>query len=403
MKQVSPTMQPHDRQLWVSAESSSYRWWSRSDYWRTPGECGDLNALLAALGQAEPVLIVPAERVVLRQLTVDAAERRVLRQTLPYQLEDELVSDVDTLHFAWSEPEAGQVATAIVDRDWLASVSAPLRAVEREWAAIWPEPLLLPLPNDGWRIHLSARRWVLRHGPYLGFGLEPDLAVVMLAGLIAETPTPPVQLQWQGEEEQYEALITCLPEAWREHLVKVTDTTASEPDLDLAQGDFARRIPWRRWWQTWRVAAALLGVAVGLQFALTGLDYRRQAADNLVLRQAIEASFREAMPRGAMVEPERQLQRRLDALRGSGDAGFVALLEPVGRLLAERPSVSLDSLNYVQAQRELRLTINAERFADVEALRQALNQAGLSAELAGSNSDGQQTKARLRIRGGDSA
>src|SRR5690606_25786668 len=64
--------------------------------WLAPGE--------APRGDAgDAVLVVPAERALLREVKVADAERRLLRRTVPYSLEEELLGDVEAQHFAFGE------------------------------------------------------------------------------------------------------------------------------------------------------------------------------------------------------------------------------------------------------------------------------------------------------------
>jgi len=140
--------------------------------------------------------------------------------------------------------------------------------------------------------------------------------------------------------------------------------------------------------------------AFALQLAATWADYRSLAAENLALRGALEASYRQAMPQGALVDAERQLQRQLDSLRGGPGAGsFVPLLERAGGVIAQRPSARVLSLNYNQRGGEMRLNIVASDFSAVEQLRAGLADAGLTAEMESSSAQSDGVRARIRVKG----
>jgi type II secretion system protein L len=170
------------------------------------------------------------------------------------------------------------------------------------------------------------------------------------------------------------------------------------PVLDLRQGEYAAQLPYARWWLQWRSLAALLLVALSLHLLSGWFDYRRLERENLALRQEIESVYRGVNPRGAVVDPEKQLSRQLAGLRGSGGGGsFTALLAPLGEAIAARPDTVLASLNYSQRTAELRVNLIAPSFDEVEALRAGLVAQGYDATLENSSRSGTSVRARLRI------
>jgi type II secretion system protein L len=175
---------------------------------------------------------------------------------------------------------------------------------------------------------------------------------------------------------------------------------APDPALNLLQGPFATRLPLGRWWREWRAVAAVFALAFGLQLVATYSDYRNLASENLALRSAVEASYRQANPRGNAPEPERQLQRQLAGLRGSGQgSGFVHLVEEVGAVFAASSGASIDSINYNFSERgaQMRMNIVAADFETVERVRADINRAGLEAVMESSSAQGDKVRARLRV------
>ena len=169
--------------------------------------------------------------------------------------------------------------------------------------------------------------------------------------------------------------------------------------INLLQGQFAAKLPWKKWWQSWRTVAVLLIAVVIIQMGvrytqLVVLDDR-----NIALRAAIEKQYRQAVPKGALMDPERQLRRKVNALKGSASSNLMSMLVQIGPVLKATDGISLQSLNYNEKQSEFRITILASGFDDVETVRANLENLGLTAELTGSNADGNSTRARLRIRG----
>ena len=135
-----------------------------------------------------------------------------------------------------------------------------------------------------------------------------------------------------------------------------------------------------------------------VQLGAAYADYRQLAAQNVALRTAVQDSYRRAFPRGQVVDAEKQLQRQLDALRGTAQtSGFVSLVEQVGAAVAGMPQTSIATMNYNDKADEMRMNIVAADFEGVERLRSRINESGLEAVMESSSAQGDKVRARLRV------
>lgn len=344
----------------------------------------------------------PGTELRLLQLTVSPEEKKHLQQALPFLLEEQLAEDIEALHFATCPLDSNTFGVALCRHATMAAWEDLLAALPDlpQWL---PEPLLLPWQPGEWCLVLAADAVIVRSGECEGYTVEPELLPLLLTAA-AEDAVPQVLVAYGSDQERDLALI---PDAlrgrvqWRQgNLGAALMLARDEHPLNLRQGPYAARLPLARWWQQWRIAAVVIGAAFALQLAATYADYRALSSANLALRAAVESSYRQAMPEGALVDAERQLQRQLDGLRGGGGGGgFVRLLEQAGSIIAERPGTSIVSINYNQRGGEMRLNIVARDFAAVEQLRAGLAGAGLAAVMESSSAQGDGVRARIRVGG----
>lgn len=366
----------------------------------------DHAALRATLAQQRWTLAfaAPAAQVRLLQLDVTPEEKKHLNQSLPFMLEEQVAEDIEHLHFAAAPVDKLRYVVAVCDRESMAAWEAilePLGALVSHWV---PEQLLLPWQAGEWCLLVEVDRALLRTGESQGFGCECDLLPVLLASAGAEPA--PESLVVYGEDQQAE--LALLPEhlrplaQWRRgNLCSALLLSEGLPALNLRQGRYAPQLPLGRWWREWRVVAGVFAAVFCLQLLATFLDWRAAAAQNLALRAATEASFRQVNPRGAMVDAEKQLQRQLNELRGAGPGGgFLPLLASVGEVLDKESGTLLASLNYSARAGEMRMNIVADDFAAVERVRAGINGTGLAAVLESSSAQDSGVRARLRV--GDS-
>jgi general secretion pathway protein L len=362
-----------------------------------------LYALMAEQRNA-PCFAVPGADVRLLRLGFTAEEKKHIGKSLPFMLEERVAEDIEKLHFS-------SVALGKLELGVALCSTAKMRAWQDALAdfpgiRLWlPEPLLLPWRSGEWCIVLEGDEAIVRFDECGGFTVERDLLPAMLAGVQAGQPKPGAVIVYGDDQAADSALV---PDDLRESVqwrrgnlysaLLLGDTAG--PSLNLLQGSFAHRLPLARWWREWRAVAAIFALAFGLQWVATYSDYRNLERENLALRSAVEASYRQVNPRGNAPKPESQLQRQLAALRGSGDAsGFVHLMEQVGAVIAGNKGTTIDTINYNFSNRggEMRMNILAADFEAVERVRADINSAGLEAVMESSSAQGDKVRARLRV------
>lgn len=343
----------------------------------------------------------PGADVRLLQLTVTPEEKKHLAQALPFMLEEQLAEDVETVHFATCLLDRNTVGVALCRDTAMSAWQERLSALPElpQWL---PEPLLLPWRSGEWCLVLTADTVIVRSGACEGYTVEAQLLPLLLAAA-AEDSLPEVVVAYGSDQERDLELIPQTLRSrvqWRQgNLCSALMLARDDHPLNLRQGPYAARLPLARWWQHWRVAAVAIGAAFALQLAATYADYRALSSQNLALRAALEASYRQAVPEGALVDAERQLLRQLDNLRGGGGNGsFVRLLEQTGSIIVQRPGTGIVSINYNQRGGEMRLNIVARDFAAVEQLRAGLTSAGLAAVMESSSAQADGVRARIRVR-----
>lgn len=380
--------------------------------WQRMGEeavahSGDFNGLCEALGsrQTELWLLLPGEYFFIKSLAYSEREKRHLRQSIPYQLEDVLLEDIDALHFALGEPREGVVAVAACNREWLRSQLKPFQEAQIEPAWVVPEPLLLSREN-GWALCLSGDSLLAHTGYGEGFAMERTLALEALKRLRAESPEETLQVSVTGVDRQrlaefFESLQALPGLAIEKQTGPWWESLAVDgaPEIDLRQGEFGRRLPVERWWQQWRKVAVFAAITLVTYLAVSTIQYNLLQNRNLQLRQQIEQAFRNVVPRGVIVDAEKQLRSKVNALQtGGGDSAAVSTLAAIAPLIAANQDVTLRALHYSDG--EMRLSFWAKSFNAIEQLRANLAGLGMDVELVQSSADGEGQQARLRVRPG---
>lgn len=381
---------------------------------------GELSELQQTLGEWEYELwlLVPGARVVTTELTVSRKEQRHLRSMAPFQLEDDLACEIDEVHFAFGPVSNGKVAIARVDKGWLQQHFTALAEMGLEIQRCLPEALLLPTEVNGWSVYLAEELQVCQ-GLGRGFVIDANLTAAALNTLLSQqsdeqgekgddddgSELPSIAL-FADTEARLAQLETMLPEVLKD---KVSQRAIRSPwqfdtslrnVIDLCQGDFARQLPLVHWWQLWSKTAIFAAVVLVAFFSINFAEIQILKSEQQQLRKSMETAYRQVVPSGTLVDPEKQLQRRVRATQGgSQQSQLLPMLAAVTPLIASVEGVQLRTMNYSDDKNELRLNIQAPAFNTIEQLRRELNQAGLQATLVNASASGDVHQARLRILG----
>jgi general secretion pathway protein L len=380
-------------------------------YWYPPGSGSsprplDDDAELAQLQsiadarRANLIFALPGAAVRLQEVSYTAAEKRHMSKSLPFLLEDEFASDIEDLHFASAALENQRLAVASCEHTQMERWEEQLAGLElsTQWV---PEPLLLPWREGEITVVIEADGIVVRSGDCSGFTAERDLATLMLSAI----DTDVAALIVYGENQVRDTAL--IPDSLRDLVQWRTGGFAAalmlsgelRKPLDLHQGQYGASLPVAHWWRNWRLAAGLFALAFAVQLASSWLGYSNLEKENVALRQQLEATFREVVPRGAIQDPEKQLRQQLAGLTGGAQGvGFVSLLDRIGREVQAQKGAHLASVNYSDKAGDLRLSIVAPDFGAVESIRSRLIEAGLDAETENSNTQGDAVRARLKVR-----
>jgi general secretion pathway protein L len=366
----------------------------------------DGQALAPAAVPGTPcTVLLPASISSITELAVGKGEAALLRKTLPWRLEETVVKAPETLHFSHGALHEGRVAVTITEQSALAQIQATAAAAGFVLHSAHAELSLVPWQPQQWSLWLpgqNAQHVLVRHGWHQGFACQTSNLAAALTLLQNEQQAWPQQIVVFGSPAEAalvqpvlpaplrQLLVVRRPPAWQELLA------AADPEASVLQGAFAPPLPWRRWWQSWRIAACLLAALVLGDAAVTGFNTWQAQSARAAMQQQITALFRQVQPQGALVDPVAQLRQVLVQSGGPGQQ-LLPLLTRMAPVLRSEPGSVVQALDFDALSGSLQLELRSSGLSGVESLRSKLQKAGLAVELIGSQSDGQSSQARLRV------
>lgn len=365
------------------------------------------DALLLARGR-RVVVLLPSTDIILTTVELPAQllsmPQTKLLQALPYQLEDKLADDVDSLHFALGRRAAGaQLPVAIVAREKLESWLKLFRDHGVMPDAMVPDILCLPLIRDAtpvWSVLLEDGQATVRSDTHSGFSSETE----MLADFLTLTEAPEnLRLQiYPVEHSELPVLDRPLQTAASvanglEYLMRGFDEHQA---INLLQGEYASTPDYLTWFKPWRLTAALLAAWLVLTTATLAIENLRQRHELRKLEATADAVFRTSFPQvTSVVDLRGQAQQQLAALkRAGGVGGFLPLLQGSSQVLARVNGLQLQELQFREGA--LRLAMIASDTQTLDNLQQGFaQQSGLRLEVESANATGQGVQIRAVVKG----
>ncbi len=374
---------------------------------------GSLVEAAEACHHAHITLIVPGALCPVVQASLPGVGRNRLAKALPYALEEQLIDDVEELHFAPGELKEGGVPVVVVRREvldqWLSLLEQHNMIPQR----VIPDYFVIPSLPQGWQLWFDEGVTLLRSQRDSGMSIALTTPMLILQQLYDESEEKPEQLRVSGDsEKQPDELaswcekngVELLQDETPAALLPVAAATLSqERVINLLQGAYSHQEKTSRLWRPWWPAVAVLAVMVVSLLISMGGDHQRLSATQMALDQEIKQLYLDTFPDAKrVVDPRAQMEARLKAqVSGTEGDQFYQLLGGITLLSDNEVSFELQRLRYQNG--ELSVDMHLKNLQILDQIKQLFaDKKGLQAEVVSASARGNKVEARLLIKGTNS-
>ena len=355
-------------------------------------------------------LIVPGTEVLLLQQTMPKTSRAQLEKALPYALEEQLIEDVDNLHFVASKQDAdGNLVVLVVKKDLLRTWIDKCISLGLYPQQALPDYLAITALEDEWHIYLDEQNVILRQANLQGLTIEQTQLHEILALNLSqaeELAPKPIQIGYDDANEHFELesladlnVTATMSDGDTFCMQMFAQGLASTPALNLLTGEFVLQKPKSRKRVLWKVAAGILLAWLLVWLVATSSVYfvyqsRLQAATHKVSQL-----YKQAFPNAqSVVSPRLRIQRALHGAQIQGGGVFLSLLTQVGMQIKQKAAaVKILTINF--RNNTLTLSVSADNFQTLANLSNALQSKGLTVRQQNASSVGKVVNAQLIITG----
>lgn len=395
----------------------------------------DLDSILQVLMQngidaIELSIFWPAHAAYTTAVELPGNQARYLAQALPFAVEEQLAQDLDNVHLVAGEKhkEFGYPVIC-VDKHAFAELFDAFRDSEvLVLKAVSVDADVIPLGEHDLAMVISSQQVLLKSKRNAAIGLSKENLIPYLDAIFLGTAEEATE---EGEAfsikvyiEQDEMEVAKLQLAEIEqypsvslHVEEIAITPFEllceccvrqiKPATNLCQGDFRLLDNSASEWKKWRGIAAILLLGFIVQLGVfwgKGIHYQQQA--DAVAEQAVK-EYRSVAGGSKTLSPDKLARIIKGKLNQSGqgaasESGFLDLLGEAGYQFsqsANKQNFRFSSINYNRQRGELVLELHAGSFEQLDALKKAIVDAGLTAKISSAVQEKDYFRGRISVSG----
>lgn len=349
-----------------------------------PG-ASELSTLRDRAGNRAITALIPGSDVLLKQIELPAKAGSKAIAAIPYMLEDEITTDIDSAFFALGGREGELQNIAIVQRSkmdfWLSIMAEAGLVCDR----IVPDVLALPNDNEAWSIMELGTQILLRQGEWQGMQGEESWVIPAIAhhakhqeekvtiNRLTELAIPAIA------NVEMQPVLASLP-------MEILAKGAMASGFNLLQGDFKQKKAASGSVKKWRLAAILAGVALVATVADKGWQASHYSSESTALKAQVRAEFQRAFPEvKRIVNVRKQMNQKIQALEGnSGGTSMLVMLSGLSGAFADS-QVKPQTIRFDKNRAELRLQAVAKNFESLEKFKTLAEQQGFEVQQGAIN------------------
>jgi general secretion pathway protein L len=361
---------------------------------------------LANLAEGKEVIVfIPAHEIFLTTAQLPKMTRSRLLEALPYALEDQVIADVDTLHFVPGESDAnGLLPVAIIAKQKMQATLDTLKSWKIQPDKLIPDIFAVPLEHATWTILLHDSV-LLRMDAMNGFACEINNLNEMLMLALQSAKQKPLRIHIynftqteMGKTLNVDVQIQeqIYPEKkWLELLAK---NVLHIPYINLLQGQYkSRKARFPEMQKLLKTAGLLTAAWVGLLllyplFSYWILHHRVSQLDNEIA-QIYHRHFPESVN---VVAPKIRMQEKLQRTTTDISANkWLLILAYLGKDITQSHDVQIKRMDYQRNRMTIDLSaVSSEAFST---FTDYLTNQGLSVKQESANVTGERVTAMITV------
>lgn len=313
----------------------------------------------------EIVVLVPGEDVLLTKAVLPNLSKNKLLQALPFALEEQLIADVEQLHFVPLMKDQEETVIAVIAKEKMQSWLNQLSNSQIKPDYFLPDYFALNFKENTWQVAIYKNIALVRTGLAAGFNCDRTNLGEYLQIEIAKMDEPPKEIiihNYTLQPVSYLNLTVPIQETQFAESQFMSDITqALKPPFNLLQGHFSQKKSRRSGLKYLHLLLPfLLSLWVLTITSYPIISYFILNEKMHSLNEQIAMIYKRNFPAAtSIVAPKLRMEEKLRGLNGQMlDNQFLPLLAKLAEGLKSFPDIELKRADYQNKQVSIQVTAN---------------------------------------------
>ncbi len=317
-------------------------------------------------------IVISAQRALITSVLVPTKQQRHLQRVLPFLIEDVVTSAIDDLHIvAGRKIDAERYQVIAIAHDEIVAIQQQLHAAHLQADRITIDALCLPIRQES-QLLIESNHSLLSLPDGSVQQLPNDSLANLLPILIGDSA-----VSCHRSDSRVAVTFTDAVDDVDNALAFLAQQIENAPNL--LQGPYVVKQSISGQFGLWKWPAIMVGAAMFTHYAYALGDWIVLKQRHTQLQNQMRQVYSQAFPGSNSTTPYSDIKKQMKALEGGGSS-FLSNLEMVSAVISNSAS-RITAINFDADRGDLKLNINADDFAALNALQSELKSAGANAEL----------------------
>jgi general secretion pathway protein L len=301
------------------------------------------------------ILILSANLVLTTKVKIPSKNEEVIRQSIPFALEEELATDVDDNHFSYSPLADQSFLVSIINKSIIKKIQTHLLRVSLNCKEIYSEIFTVPHQQDKLVLCDTEEGYIVRDG-LLGITLDDSMLITFLAH------SKNKEITFYTNNSNNLSVDNKVETKKIDTVHLQAKTLCLKHGVNLFQGEFTQNIDSKKSLNPWKKLITLSALLIFSWLAIhlyeiynlsTKIEDIKSQQMSLLIQSIPNANETELKdPYSAFMSRIKQSQ---NSQLSSNNQGFIVALSYLGKTLSQIPNIQVQSLRLRDQKLEVRL------------------------------------------------
>ncbi|MBL4659551.1 MAG: hypothetical protein JKY19_04285 [Alcanivoracaceae bacterium] len=304
-------------------------------------------------------LILSSNNILNTEVKIPSKNEEVIRQSMPYALEEELANDIDDNHFAYRQKSEQQFIVSIVNKDIMYEIINQINDADLKCTQLYSEIYTIPSIENFTSFCILEDYVIIRDG-YTGSTIRRKLIGDYLK--LSKNTKQVVYSQNKLKLVDNSSITLNRQDTTLLQAKTLIANMTSAKVINLFQGDYQQDIDAKKSVNPWKKLIVLSIFLMGSWLFINLFQLWKLSSEINTIKDSQSALLIELIPNASQTEindPYSAIQSRLKLSKNqqsvSGGVGFIKALSYLGQTLDQHPTIQVQSLRQRNTKLEVKL------------------------------------------------